>query len=169
MNFDKILEGKNEVNEDTNIKNIIELYKININEIVKVLEKTIFKMLIMSNHANVLKDNYSISVILSDYIFDIFNYIEKENNSHGLVLLIHQLMEESNEVKSTIMIKLFTLLEKFYESLERVNLDTESLEQYYNGVKDQLNDFLLINTDYVIDLIYSKVNYDCSFRLKVED
>lgn len=169
MNFDKILEGKNEVNEDTNIKNIIELYKININEIVKVLEKTIFKMLIMSNHANVLKDNYSISVILSDYIFDIFNYIEKENNSHGLVLLIHQLMEESNEVKSRIMIKLFTLLEKFYESLERVNLDTESLEQYYNGVKDQLNDFLLINTDYVIDLIYSKVNYDCSFRLKVED
>ena len=169
MNFDKIQEGKNEVNEDTNIKNIIEIYKVNINEIVKVLEKTIFKMLIMSKHTNVLKDNYSINVILSDYIFDIFNYIEKDNNSYGLILLIHQLMEESNEKKSTVMIKLFTLLEKFYESLERENLETESLEVYYNGIKDQLNDFLLINTDYMIDLIYSEANNNCSFRLRVED
>ena len=95
---------------------------------------------------------------------------EKEVNSDNLGIYLNKIMEESNEDKILVMTKLFSMIESFYESMDRENLDIEEVENYFQNITEQFADYSLINTEYFIDIIQDKdIDMNCDFKIKIED
>ena len=169
MDFNQITESKVETNEGSELKELVSLYKYICLEIVKVTEKTIYKSIGMTSHKNILNDFSSMNLMVSDFLFNIFKFIESGENNDGLLMLVEKLMEESDEKKLITMAKLFMVIESFYESIERESLDIDSLDNYLNNIIEQFNDYSLINTEYLIDIIKEDEIKDCTFRMEIEE
>lgn len=169
MDFSQITESKVEINEGNELKEIVSLYKQICLEIIKVTERTIYKSVNMTSHKNILNDFNSMNILVSEFIFNIFKFIESGDNNDGLLMLVEKLMEESDEKKLIAMAKLFIVIESFYESIERESLDIDSLDNYLNNIIEQFNEYSLINTGYLIDIIKEKEVKDCTFRIEIEE
>lgn len=161
---------KVEVNEDDSYKVLLELYKNLSAQIILTAEKCVYKTMVMNGFKNVLNDNNSIKSVAGDFIFNIFKFLEKGVNSDNLGIYLNKIMEESNEDRILVMTKLFSMIESFYESMDRENLDIEDVENYFQNITEQFTDYSLINTEYFIDIIQDKdIDMNCDFKIKIED
>ena len=169
MNFEKLCV-KVDVNEDDKFKKLLELYNNLSIQIVLTAEKCVFKTMVMNGFKNVLNDNNSVKTVISDFIFNIFKFLEKGVNSDSLNIFLNKIIEESNEDRILVLTKLFSIIESFYESMERENLDIEETKNYFENITSQFTDYSLINTEYLIDIIKDKdMDMNCDFKLKIKN
>ena len=169
MNFEKICESVIDLDVSSNKDNIFEYYKSIGFKIIFSCESTIYKI---SDSQNIKTNliNYNTNFILSDYFKQIFQCIEHEGFNSDIDNIIFKIIKLTDDSKNLIILKIFYLIDNFYQYLEREQLQISDYEIYKKSIIKTYNEYFKFNTIEIFDIILDKdFKLETNFELNLKD
>ena len=169
MNFDKISESIIDLDISKNKDNIFEYYKSIGFKIIFSCESTIYKI---SDNQNIKINliNYNTNFILSDYFKQIFDCIKHEGFNSDIDNIIFKIIKLTDDSKNLIILKIFYLIDNFYQYLEREKLQISDYEIYKKSIIKIYNEYFKFNTIEIFDIILDRdFKLETNFQLNLKE